>query len=122
MKTVQNERLKISATFLNGIAIAILAIGGLSPAVQATRGYTSGRGMDPHHSRRRHLPLCGRHTTFRCKGDARRAQGMTIETVALLITPVGGLILGLVVFLVARRAARRDLDTSNPKPVPHTRH
>jgi hypothetical protein len=47
---------------------------------------------------------------------------MTIETVALLITPIGGLILGLVVFVVARRAARRDLDTSNPKPVPHTRH
>lgn len=37
MKTVHNERLKVSATFLNGIAIAILAIGGLSPAVQAVR-------------------------------------------------------------------------------------
>lgn len=47
---------------------------------------------------------------------------MTMETVALLMAPIGGLILGLVVFMVARRAARRDLDTSNPKPAPHTRH
>ena len=47
---------------------------------------------------------------------------MTMETVALLMAPVGGLILGLVVFVVARRAARRDLDSSNPKPVPHSRH
>ena len=47
---------------------------------------------------------------------------MTMETVALLMAPVGGLILGLVVFVVARRAARRDLDSSNPKSVPHLRH
>ena len=34
MKTVHNERLKITAAFLNGLAIAIVAIGGLAPAVQ----------------------------------------------------------------------------------------
>ena len=37
MKTVHNERLKLSATFLNGVAIAGLAIGGFTPAVQAMR-------------------------------------------------------------------------------------
>jgi hypothetical protein len=37
MKTVHNERLKITAAFLNGIAIAIFAIGGLAPAIQAGR-------------------------------------------------------------------------------------
>jgi uncharacterized membrane protein YfcA len=37
MKTIHNERLKITATFLNGLAIAIFAIGGLAPAVQAIR-------------------------------------------------------------------------------------
>jgi uncharacterized membrane protein YfcA len=37
MKTVHNERLKITATFLNGLAIAIFAVGGLAPAIQAMR-------------------------------------------------------------------------------------
>jgi hypothetical protein len=37
MKTVHNERLKITAAFLNGLAVAIFAIGGLTPAVQAGR-------------------------------------------------------------------------------------
>jgi hypothetical protein len=37
MKTVHNERLKITAAFLNGLAIAIFAIGGLTPAIQAGR-------------------------------------------------------------------------------------
>lgn len=47
---------------------------------------------------------------------------MTIETVALLVTPIGGLILGLVVFLVARRSAQRDLDRDNPKPAGQAGH
>jgi len=34
MKTVHNERLKLTATFLNGIAIAIFVIGTFAPAVQ----------------------------------------------------------------------------------------
>ncbi|PZQ49614.1 MAG: amino acid transporter [Rhodovulum sulfidophilum] len=37
MKTVHNERLKLSATFLNGLAIAALAVGGVTPLVQALR-------------------------------------------------------------------------------------
>ena len=41
MKTVHNERPKITAAFLNGLAIAIFAIGGLAPAVQAGRVTTS---------------------------------------------------------------------------------
>ena len=31
MKTVHNERLKITAAFLNGLAIAIFAMAGLPP-------------------------------------------------------------------------------------------
>ena len=34
MKTVHNERLKLTAAFLNGIAIAIFVIGTFAPAVQ----------------------------------------------------------------------------------------
>ena len=42
---------------------------------------------------------------------------MTIETVALLVAPVGGLILGMVVYFVATREAKRDLDQDLAKPV-----
>jgi hypothetical protein len=36
-KTVHNERVKLTATFLNGVGIATFAIGGLTTAVQALR-------------------------------------------------------------------------------------
>jgi hypothetical protein len=39
-----------------------------------------------------------------------------METVALLIAPVGGLLLGLVVYLVAVREAKRDLPAPADKP------
>jgi len=38
-----------------------------------------------------------------------------METVALLMAPVGGLILGLVVYVVAMREARRDLEHDEPR-------
>jgi hypothetical protein len=37
MHTVHNERVKITATFLNGIAIAIFIIGTFAPAIQVAR-------------------------------------------------------------------------------------
>jgi len=40
---------------------------------------------------------------------------MTIETFALLVTSVGALILGLIVYLVATREARRDLKEPRSK-------
>jgi len=40
MKTVHNERLKLSATFLNGLAIALLAVGGVAPVLQTARTMT----------------------------------------------------------------------------------
>lgn len=33
MSLMQNERTKLSATYLNGIAIAIIAVGGFAPLV-----------------------------------------------------------------------------------------
>lgn len=35
MKTVHNERVKITAAFLNGIAVAVFVIGTFAPTVQA---------------------------------------------------------------------------------------
>lgn len=35
---VRNERLKLSATYLNGVAIAILAVGGFAPATAVVTG------------------------------------------------------------------------------------
>ena len=38
MDVVHNERIKLLATFLNGIAIAVFAVGGLSPIVSSALG------------------------------------------------------------------------------------
>ena len=34
LKTVHNERIKLAATYMNGIAIATVAVGGLAPIAQ----------------------------------------------------------------------------------------
>lgn len=33
MKTIHNERLELSSTFLNGVSIAIVVIGGITPVI-----------------------------------------------------------------------------------------
>lgn len=38
MSLVHNEQTKLTATFLNGIAIAVLAVGGLAPLVASLSG------------------------------------------------------------------------------------
>lgn len=35
-KLVANERLKLSATYLNGLAVAVFAVGGFAPFISAT--------------------------------------------------------------------------------------
>lgn len=42
-KAVRNERRKLTATYFNGIAIALFAIGGLAPAAGLLQGLTSSR-------------------------------------------------------------------------------
>lgn len=37
-KTIANERVKLTATFLNGVAIAMIAVGGLAPFTSITIG------------------------------------------------------------------------------------
>jgi hypothetical protein len=44
MKAVRNERVKLTANFLNGTAIAVMAVGGLTPVVQAMRTITLAAG------------------------------------------------------------------------------
>jgi len=34
LKSIHNERTKLSATYMNGVAIAAIAVGGLSPIAQ----------------------------------------------------------------------------------------
>jgi len=38
MSLINNERAKLSATYLNGIAIAIIAVGGLAPMIATLNG------------------------------------------------------------------------------------
>ena len=40
-KAARNERRKLSATFLNGIAMAVFAIGGFTPVFQLIGGVTN---------------------------------------------------------------------------------
>lgn len=38
LNLVRNERLKLSATYLNGIAIALIAVGGFAPSISVLTG------------------------------------------------------------------------------------
>ncbi|WP_029349828.1 hypothetical protein [Bosea sp. 117] len=38
MSLIHNERTKLSATYLNGIAIAVMAVGGLGPVISVLNG------------------------------------------------------------------------------------
>jgi Na+/melibiose symporter-like transporter len=38
MSLVYNERTKLSATYLNGITIAVMAVGGLGPVISVLNG------------------------------------------------------------------------------------
>ncbi len=38
MSVVENEQVKLTATYLNGLAIAIFAVGGLAPLVSIVSG------------------------------------------------------------------------------------
>jgi hypothetical protein len=42
---VRNERLKLFATYLNGLGIALFAVGGLAPLFSVLYGSTSGNPM-----------------------------------------------------------------------------
>lgn len=42
MSLIHNERTKLTATFLNGLAVAIIAIGGFAPFVNGAWGWTKG--------------------------------------------------------------------------------
>lgn len=42
MSLIHNERIKLTATFLNGVAIAVIAVGGLAPMFTAF-GVAEGR-------------------------------------------------------------------------------
>lgn len=38
LNLIRNERLKLSATYLNGIAIALMAVGGFAPSISVVTG------------------------------------------------------------------------------------
>ncbi|MDO5656967.1 MAG: hypothetical protein Q4G36_01395 [Paracoccus sp. (in: a-proteobacteria)] len=41
MKQIRNEQTKLTATFINGMAVAVFAVGGLAPVFSAAYGTTS---------------------------------------------------------------------------------
>ena len=41
MSLIHNERIKLSATWLNSIAAAAVAVGGIAPSIEAVTGATS---------------------------------------------------------------------------------
>lgn len=42
-KLARNEQAKLTATYLNGLAIALAALGGIAPAIALAQGLTTGR-------------------------------------------------------------------------------
>lgn len=45
MSLVHNEQTKLTATYLNGLAIALFAVGGLAPAFSYTFGSIAGQPL-----------------------------------------------------------------------------
>lgn len=45
MNVIRNEQTKLTATFLNGIATAIFAVGGVAPMISSLNGGIAPRGV-----------------------------------------------------------------------------
>jgi hypothetical protein len=90
---VQNEQVKLTATYLNGLAIAIFAVGGLAPVV----GVVSGDGAnDSRRNRHCHdrLRLRQRRPTSCRERHLEGAEAVTWAQIAsLYIAPVGAVII-----------------------------
>lgn len=44
-KTTANEQIKLTASFINGLALAVMTVGGFSPLVLTLQGHTIGSGL-----------------------------------------------------------------------------
>jgi hypothetical protein len=45
VEVIYNERIKLFATFLNGLGVAVFAVGGLAPLISSFNGSTSPRPL-----------------------------------------------------------------------------
>jgi hypothetical protein len=103
MSLIRNEQAKLSATYLNGIAIALAAVGGIATWVSYLE-----RAPRCRDQRALYLSV-GKPTLGRAEGLDRVEGAMNaLELFALLIGPLLMFGAGLVVYFFAMRQAKED--------------
>jgi Na+-driven multidrug efflux pump len=114
--TVHNERTKLTATYLNGVAIAVIAVGGLAPIFSAFYNGQSVSLLLP--IRCIHLLCPFPCTTLLGETGVERHKIMTIgQFLTFLIFPTGCLIVGYIAMHSAEREAKRfDQSRNKLKP------
>jgi hypothetical protein len=101
-KLVNNERLKLLATFMNGIAIAVFAVGAIVFQSLRAAGNYQATAFDDQRLLRRiiHPTLSGEHSSQRITTMS------SMQTISILITPIGGLLTGIACLFLARSIIR----------------
>ena len=112
MPVVGNERIKLLAAALNGVAISSVTVGLLTPLAAVFYNLGGFRRISfGRHAGDRSQPLAfGRHSlTFRGKIRARRSTGMSsVELLAFVIMPITVMALGWCAVFVHQWFAARE--------------
>ncbi|WP_202944767.1 hypothetical protein [Beijerinckia indica] len=99
---IRDEQTKLTATYLNSLAVTVFAVGGLAPIVATLNDL----GARPHP-----FPLIvggfcilasGAHTLCSESGSQRSIAMNGYQIAALLITPIGGLLLAAWAYWLTR--------------------
>ena len=113
MSLVHNEQAKLTATYVNGLAIAMFAVGGLAPLVAAgstIRDFSLGLGtgvatlhINVSGGHLAHLLRDKRAPTLDCPSPPSDASTMNyLPILSLIAVPAGGLALGLWAMWISR--------------------
>jgi hypothetical protein len=104
---IHNERLKLSATWLNGLATAAVAVGSIAPSIAAVTGASS---PDCSGRPRRVLAFGRDGPTFRSTRSSRTPERHAMSphdyTWLLFATPAAVVAIGALVYFVAIRQDR----------------
>lgn len=103
MSLIHNERAKLTATYINGIAIAIFAVGSFAPALNTSPGSIRA-DIGPTD---RNLPRSEPHTTFDSETVPQEAVMSNLEYLLLTsIAPLGALVIAVALYYGTRRHDR----------------
>jgi len=108
---IYNERIKLFATFLNSVGVAILAVGGLAPLITSLNGQTGPTLFISFMSAVCFLTAIALHSKPLPEEDETVT---TLQMISFMIMPAAGLLLAGAVFLYdwrypAKHQHRRDM-------------